>query len=254
MCVLAIPDTPTMNMVVFGPAECASSHAMTSNEKHVTHAQKIKAYILNMQASSVSCPSKIRACSSDPGPTLRICTQSQHKHLSGLELSQVTIEPDGRIKACVMYEDKIIWMHIQAEKVRLVSKYCNEMELSLNPPRSVPISACGARKMKSIQQTHNMQHAHNATFAQMGLSDWYMQEFHGEAVTAANPEPFIHTPGSLARAIRDRKRHLQRYMKLELGNGHSRGVCLDVLRQAIFSFWGRPSRAQVLSTIEEEAL
>ena len=224
----------------------------TSCEKQVTHAQKIRAYIMNMQAGMAHSKSKIRACFSDPRPTLRMCTQGQHEHLSGLELSQVTIEPDGRIKACVMYKDSIVWVRIDAEKVRLVSKYCNEMEVTLNEPRLASIDSRRVGKMKPIQQGRNMQHAHNATPFKMVFSDWYMQEFHSKSVPVAEAEPLIHTPGSMARAVRDRKRHLQKFKQVDLGDERNGRIRLDVLRQAIFSAWGRPGRAQVLSKIEED--
>ncbi len=217
----------------------------TSCEKQVTHAQKIRAYIMNMQAGMAHSKSKIRACFSDPRPTLRMCTQGQHEHLSGLELSQVTIEPDGRIKACVMYKDSIVWVRIDAEKVRLVSKYCNEMEVTLNEPR---LASIDSRRVK-IKPT---QHTHNATPFKMVFSDWYMQEFHSKSVSVAEPEPLIYTPGSMARAVRDRKLHLQKFKQIDLGDERNGRIRLDVLRQAIFSAWGRPSRAQVLSKIEED--
>ena len=223
-------------------------------EKQVTDAQKIRAYIMNLQAGTAHCPSKYRSCSSDPRPTLRICTQGTHKHLSGLALSQVTIEPDGRIKACVMYEHSVIWIRIEAEKVRLVSKYCNEMEVGLNEPRLARSDSRGMQKMKPIQHKRNMGHSQNAAVFQAGFSDWYMQEFHSEAVSVEEPEPLIYTPGCMACAVQDRKRHLQRFRKVDLGDGHDRDTRLDMLRRAILSFQDRNCRAKVLSKIDEDSL
>lgn len=244
---LAILNTGSSNMLVYKSAQRASF------EKQVTHAQKIRAYIMNAQAVPAHCPSKYKACSSDPKPTLRICTQGQHKHLSGLALSQVTIEPDGRIKACVMYEHSIVWIRIEAEKVRLVSKYCNEMDLGLNGPRLAPSDSRWMRKMKPMQQGRNTEHSQNAAIFQAGFSDWYMQEFHSKSVSVAEPEPLIYTPGCMACAVQDRKRHLQRFRKLDLGDGRDRDSRLDMLRKAIFGFWDRNCRARVLSKIEEDA-